>query len=1365
MRPGRNNRKSGQQNRQRESQGDTHKEIQTAIFGENEVLALGKDLREFINKRSIGADTEENMSFDNFLGILAAIEKDSEQKRAVVEVQFKGPAVNAGAIADILKNRPEVFFLNAEGLEKVEELLRVLPEDSPDTFRVVAEIDRKMGLDLNRQEFLALIAYWATNADAREKYYRVFQASGSGKPQTGVGAFTEQEMQEYLAKARQYFTEGQHEHALQYFSYAIGVAERIGAEDIADLRQEASEAFSRFIKAKAGVDELDIKQKVLIYGRGVDLLVSLGGLDLADLLADELADELAEQFPREVGQFKNKIKNITSSLLTDEKFHVDAMKKHQITDDYPASIYHAKICILLDPTFGGYYSNLGAMLSGSEREEEALRVYEKALEIDPNNNALYNSIGRSYTARGLYDNAIDVFTKSAEGFEQTLKEDPSLRSDITFMGYLCASFLSLADAYFEQGSLERAKEVYDKASLYAGEISATPEFASVTTALTERIAVASEKINARLFRASRQARDETAVEDMHFVYGFNSTPSDAELQILDIQAILLRAEQEGRKVSVIFPEHVLSLSTIKRLFPDLAGDPEAMFARISDKLFVDRVSNKIAEDQERWLQNILKGDPDGSLRKKRFGSANYKRALIDLIVNEKLEAHPVSSTRAEVLSGLLKAQYYNERVEEAFATGVKNINFDQILEWKRSGVEGYVKHGRRENELAFEKAMQLKHEDPESVVIVIMPLNHMGVERKMEREGYSTANYYPSIFELEHFAIPEHRIINKRIVQEKEDETFTPEEEALLKKSIMGHALFNICNSDSALMRHQIAKRILDRVSGDDMALFLNDLEEDKASEEEEAGFPLVYSIAKWLLLHAKITDNEREKYFTGLVAVEDISHIRSSDIKHLLEQLSNPDTVVARQSALVLGRIAGTTGIDDLRDAIFHTLLHRVLLDAGVDIEKTEITESGLIEMYLARPKTQIQFMAALSLQEMGALKGVQLDEGVLKDDLKSLAVALGSGDEVAKGNARKRFYAEGHIVDLSEAYLQAKSQKDKSIFMTAMKELSDKQLVNAFIKELFSDDENSIVAAEKVLGEIGNDRAVLPLIYQLRHEKKRISVEAKKAIVRIGREALPVLEHVVNDPERYPNLAGLKKQLKALAEKIARSLPKETVQKTIAGSDKSSESQALLTREEIIYRAELFKAELTRILTENPERVYVVAIDTDIGDEQKAQIMPLYTALDRIMNAKGSEGKPLFPNLRAVRASGDELIAKIENETTDFGDVLLVAKRENVENHKFDKLLGRAWISAIDDTKVNRFNYLPVFEAVTINMMAALNVDLESIKRFCDTISATPVSIEELRHMVEKKLIYILPKLSPMEPEKLQELYELTKTIYLSV
>jgi len=205
-------------------------------------------------------------------------------------------------------------------------------------------------------------------------------------------------------------------------------------------------------------------------------------------------------------------------------------------------------------------------------------------------------------------------------------------------------------------------------------------------------------------------------------------------------------------------------------------------------------------------------------------------------------------------------------------------------------------------------------------------------------------------------------------------------------------------------------------------------------------------------------------------------------------------------------------------------------------------------------------------------------------------------------------------------------------------------------------------------------------------------------------------------------------------------------------------------LSKDNLEYRAKLFQVNLMRVLAEHPDKKFVLAIDTDIGKEQHAQIMPIHKAIDEIKDLKNAKGDPLFPNLVFVRENGDDLVREINKHTTDYGNVFVVAQQTNLEAKKFAALQGQAWIAAIDDAKADKFNYLPVFETATLAIMAALNADKESIKRFYDSLSDKPIDPIVLDDMLVKRVIYILPKTLPIDPNDLKQLYESVKTIYLS-
>jgi hypothetical protein len=245
----------------------------------------------------------------------------------------------------------------------------------------------------------------------------------------------------------------------------------------------------------------------------------------------------------------------------------------------------------------------------------------------------------------------------------------------------------------------------------------------------------------------------------------------------------------------------------------------------------------------------------------------------------------------------------------------------------------------------------------------------------------------------------------------------------------------------------------------------------------------------------------------------------------------------------------------------------------------------------------------------------------------------------------------------------------------------------------------------------------------------------------------------------------APRKKTVAIIEEHFGRGSKKGKTEKTPTDGDWDNS-------EEITYQAALFKHNLLKVLQENPEKIMAVAIDTDIGAEQQAQIMPVWIAIDQIADMRNERGDSLFPNLRKIRGSGSDgtLMQRIQEELIDNpkimlekSDLFLVGRQANINNSVFDSLKGEAWITGIDDSKAGREVYLPVFEAITLTFMAALKADIESLKNFYNSISEEPVTIERLREMIRNKLIYILPKMT-RKTQSLRGLYERVRTIYLA-
>ena len=201
---------------------------------------------------------------------------------------------------------------------------------------------------------------------------------------------------------------------------------------------------------------------------------------------------------------------------------------------------------------------------------------------------------------------------------------------------------------------------------------------------------------------------------------------------------------------------------------------------------------------------------------------------------------------------------------------------------------------------------------------------------------------------------------------------------------------------------------------------------------------------------------------------------------------------------------------------------------------------------------------------------------------------------------------------------------------------------------------------------------------------------------------------------------------------------------------------------------RAKEFAVDLTEILAKHSDQLFFMGIESDIGESQKAQIMPIYKAVDEIRDMKDASGKPLFPNLMVRREKAEELVriaADLAREgKLNLNNTFIGARKLSVDNKLYDSIKGegKAWLSAIDDS--NAGDYIPVFEAITLNMMAYLNADTAAIKNFYDAIADHPIDPGVLQEMLKNRIIYILPKMTKFNEKQLRDLYELAQQVYVA-
>jgi hypothetical protein len=233
-------------------------------------------------------------------------------------------------------------------------------------------------------------------------------------------------------------------------------------------------------------------------------------------------------------------------------------------------------------------------------------------------------------------------------------------------------------------------------------------------------------------------------------------------------------------------------------------------------------------------------------------------------------------------------------------------------------------------------------------------------------------------------------------------------------------------------------------------------------------------------------------------------------------------------------------------------------------------------------------------------------------------------------------------------------------------------------------------------------------------------------------------------------------------------------------AYKDERKTKEATTKENEIMYRAELFKNNLINTILQNPNKVFGIALDTELGDNgvdknQNQANEPIWDAIKEVQamlkTMSHLDGRTFDNNLRVVwgKGSNGQLIREIEklDDNIHKEDLFMVLKEGNLAN--FTTYKDTSWITAIDDSILTDLladegAYIPIFESITLNIMASQNADPESIKALYDMMSDKPVTLEELNAMLAQRIIRILPKMNYMSLRDLRDENEAIARIYLS-
>lgn len=82
--------------------------------------------------------------------------------------------------------------------------------------------------------------------------------------------------------------------------------------------------------------------------------------------------------------------------------------------EYDKAIEAYQKAIILNPNDDAAYNNIGNVYSQKGEYDKAIKAYQKSIELNPNDNVVYTNMGIAYGRKEEYDKAIDVYKKAIE---------------------------------------------------------------------------------------------------------------------------------------------------------------------------------------------------------------------------------------------------------------------------------------------------------------------------------------------------------------------------------------------------------------------------------------------------------------------------------------------------------------------------------------------------------------------------------------------------------------------------------------------------------------------------------------------------------------------------------------------------------------------------------------------------------------------------------------------------------------------------------------------------------------------------------------------------------------------------------------
>jgi len=227
-------------------------------------------------------------------------------------------------------------------------------------------------------------------------------------------------------------------------SIGIGVPEERALEDqrrISDATTSSMEAYTHFIKGRENLDRYNTPEARRHFETAVsiDSTFATAYLYLAWTLGGLREDIASEQALKKAREFSYK-------ATESESLYIEASYAGTIEENWEKYGRILSLIVQKYPNEKRAYTELGYFFGRNGLPDEAIRVYRKSLELDPNFGEALTGMAYTYMDMEAYDKALHYFKK----YQSAYPDDAN-------------TFDTMADIYFHMGNHDEAIASYKEA--------------------------------------------------------------------------------------------------------------------------------------------------------------------------------------------------------------------------------------------------------------------------------------------------------------------------------------------------------------------------------------------------------------------------------------------------------------------------------------------------------------------------------------------------------------------------------------------------------------------------------------------------------------------------------------------------------------------------------------------------------------------------------------------------------------------------------------------------------------------------------------------------------------------------------------